>query len=55
MKEVKNLKTFYCNCVEKMAKIFNLQDNKKFCIFVTKDKRQVISLNNVLHRVFTDF
>ena len=45
MKEVENLKTFYCNkCVEKIAKNFNLQDNEKFCIFVTKDKRQAIIL-----------
>ena len=27
-----------------MAKKFNLQDNEKFCIFVTKDKRQAIIL-----------
>ena len=27
-----------------MAKNFNLQDAKKFCIFVTKDKRQAITL-----------
>ena len=27
-----------------MAKNFNLQDDKKFCIFVTKDKRQAIIL-----------
>ena len=25
-----------------MAKKFNLQGNEKFCIFVTKDKRQAI-------------
>ena len=30
--------------VEKMMKKFNLQDNEKFCILVTKDKRQVIIL-----------
>ena len=30
--------------VEKMKKKFNLQDNEKFCILVTKDKRQVIIL-----------
>ena len=45
MKEAENRKTFYCNyCVEKIAKNFNLQDNEKFCIFVTKDKRQAIIL-----------
>ena len=27
-----------------MAKNFNLQDNEKFCIFVTKDKKQAIIL-----------
>ena len=27
-----------------MAKIFNLQDNENFCIFVTKDKKQGIIL-----------
>ena len=27
-----------------MAKNFNLQDDEKFCIFVTKDKRQAIIL-----------
>ena len=27
-----------------MAKNFNLQDAEKFCIFVTKDKRQAIIL-----------
>ena len=48
MKEVKNLKTFHCNyCVEKMIKNFNLQDNEKFFIFVTKDKRQAIILTTL--------
>ena len=28
--------------MEKLAKKFNYQDNEKFCIFVTKDKRQAI-------------
>ena len=43
VKEVKNLETFYCNWyVEKMTKKFTLQDDEKFCIFVTKDKRQTI-------------
>ena len=27
-----------------MAKNFNLQDDEKFCIFVTKDKKQAIIL-----------
>ena len=31
-------------CVEKMEKNFTLQDDEKFCIFVTKDKRQAIIL-----------
>ena len=45
VKEVKHLETFYCNlCVEKMAKNFTLQDDQKFCIFLTKDKRQAIIL-----------
>ena len=45
MKEIKNLKIFYCNqCVEKMTKNFSLQDDEKFCIFVNKDKRQAIIL-----------
>ena len=44
IREVVNLKIFYCNCVERMAKNFNLQDNEKYCIFVTKDKRQAIIL-----------
>ena len=30
--------------VEKTVKKFNLQYNEKICIFVTKDKRQVIIL-----------
>ena len=45
VKVVKHLETFYCNlCVEKMAKKFTLQDDENFCIFLTKDKRQVIIL-----------
>ena len=44
IREVVNLNIFYCNCVERMAKNFNLQDNEKYCIFVTKDKRQAIIL-----------
>ena len=44
IREVVNLKIFYCNCVERMAKNFNLQDNEKYCIFVTNDKRQAIIL-----------
>ena len=45
VKEVKNLKTFYCNqFVEKLEKTFNLQDDKKNLLFVTKDKRQGIIL-----------
>ena len=41
--EVKNLETSYCNWyVDKMAKNVTLQDDEKFCIFVTKDKRQTI-------------
>ena len=45
MKEVKNLETFYCNwCAEKMTKNFTLQHDEKFCIFVTKDKKQAIIL-----------
>ena len=38
-----------------MAKNFNLQDGKKFCIFVTKDKKASYYFDNVLHRVFTGF
>ena len=33
-----------------MAKNFTLQDDEKFCIFVTKDKSY--HFNNVLHQVF---
>ena len=45
VKEVKNLETFYCNwCAEKMTKNFTLQDDEKFCISVTKDKKQAIIL-----------
>ena len=41
--EVKNLETSYCNWyVDKMVKNVTLQDDEKFCIFVTKDKRQTI-------------
>ena len=42
--------------VEKTAKKFNLQDNEKFGIFVTKDKKSSYYFNNVSHHwVFTDF
>ena len=34
---------------------FNLQDDEKFCIFVTKDKSEAIILTMILHRVFTGF
>ena len=45
MKEVKGLKTFNCNYyLEKMARNFNPQDNEKFFVFVTKDKRQAVIL-----------
>ena len=36
-----------------MAKKFNLQSDEKFCIFVTKDKKQAIISTNVLPLVFT--
>ena len=52
VKEVKDLKTFYCNyCVEKMPKNFTLQDDEKFCVFVTKDKRQAIILTSSIYRL----
>ena len=38
-----------------MTKCFNLQDNEKFCFFVTKDKKASYYFDNVLHRVFTGF
>ena len=45
VKEVKNLETFYCNwCVEQITKNFTLPGDEKFCIFVTKEKRQTIIL-----------
>ena len=49
VKEVKDLKTFYC--VEKMPKNFTLQDDEKFCVFVTKDKRQAIILTLSIYRL----
>ena len=53
--EVKNLETSYCNWyVDKMAKNVTLQDDEKFCIFVTKDKANYY-FHNVLHQVFTGF
>ena len=38
-----------------MPKNFNLQDDEKFCIFVTKDNRQAIILTMFSHRVLTGF
>ena len=38
-----------------MTKNFNLQDNEKFCIFVTKDKKASYYFDNVLRWVFTGF
>ena len=35
--------------IEKTAKKFNLQDNEKFGIFVTKDKKSSYYFNNVSH------
>ena len=43
VKEFKNLETCYCNWyVEIKAKVFTLQGDENFCIFVTKDKRQTV-------------
>ena len=38
-----------------MTKNFNLQEDEKLCIFVTKDKKASYYFDNDLHRVFTGF
>ena len=38
-----------------MTKNFNLQEDEKLCIFVTKDKKGRYCFDNALLRVFTGF